>query len=116
MNKSGFPDASAVQLAGIQTLMTASKLFDIELAVQEMLINDMSYAGIVVSLPEDHWVSEITYWEQIVWASLQAMVSDYAIGYGAQEPGIAEAVGKNLTSGERQLCAAQRMVKPGGFM
>lgn len=76
VNKTKFPTASGVQLAGMQTLMTASKVFDIELAVREMLINDLSYAGVVVSLPDDLWISEITHWERIVWASLQAMVSD----------------------------------------
>jgi hypothetical protein len=81
-----------------------------------MRINDLSYAGTVVLLPDDHWVAEITYWEQVVWASLQAMVTDYAMDYGVQEPGIAEAVWKNLTFGEKQLCSAQRMVKPGGFV
>ncbi|KAF1974301.1 hypothetical protein BU23DRAFT_113994 [Bimuria novae-zelandiae CBS 107.79] len=44
------------------------------------------------------------------------MVSDYAIGYGAQTPSAQSYVRTDLTPGERQLCGVQRMIKSGGFV
>jgi hypothetical protein len=72
--------------------------------------------GQFLSLPDDQWVQEIVSWEKYIWASLQTMVSDYAIGFGAQAPSAQSYVRTNLTQGERQLCGVQRMVKSGGFM
>ncbi|KAL5373021.1 hypothetical protein DPSP01_013035 [Paraphaeosphaeria sporulosa] len=46
----------------MQTLMTASKAFDIELPIKEMPFNDLNHAGTVVSFPENHWVSG---WEEL---------------------------------------------------
>ncbi|KAJ4291860.1 hypothetical protein N0V90_009756 [Kalmusia sp. IMI 367209] len=116
ISQADFPHASGVQIAGVQTLVTASQIFDVQLASAKLRASDLNYGGMIPSLPDDQWVQEITYWEQIVWASLQAIVSDYAVGYGVQEPSIEPYVKRNLTSGEEELCRAQRRVKPGGFM
>ena len=59
-------------------------------------------------------MQEVLAWEKYIWASLQIMLSDYAVGYVNIDPTI-QATRKNLTTGEQQLCGAQRMMKSGGF-
>lgn len=113
-----YPGASDVQLAALQLLVTSSLLFDISDAAQDVLqAKEMAGGtGYIPSLPEDQWEKEIKGWEAFVWAALQTAITDYAIGPAVREPSIADLVKKNLTSGEKQLCGAQKMKKSGGFV
>ena len=72
--------------------------------------------GFITSLPNDQWMREVLEWEKYIWASLQTVVSDYAIGYTALDPSTQDSIRKNLTVGEKQLCQVQRMKRSGGFM
>lgn len=72
--------------------------------------------GFITSLPNDQWMKEVLEWEKYIWASIQTVVSDYAIGYTALDPSTHDSIRTNLTNGEQQLCRAQKMKRSGGFM
>ncbi|KAJ4305538.1 hypothetical protein N0V90_001069 [Kalmusia sp. IMI 367209] len=114
-----FPGASDIQLAAVQLLVTSSFQYDTATAAAVVFqAQDLAErsGGQILELPDDQWIQEILGWEKYIWASMQTMVSDYAIGYGAQTPLVQSYVRTNLTQGERQLCGVQRMVKSGGFV
>lgn len=73
-------------------------------------------SGVITSLPDDQWIKEVVAWEKYVWAALKITVADYAIGYTSQEPSSQASTKNESTSGEKQLCQAQRMRKSGGFV
>jgi hypothetical protein len=119
VNTEKFPEASDVQRAGVQLLVTSSYLYSVVLAPRVVFqARDMAVQseGRVTSLPDDQWMREILGWEKYIWASLQTVVSDYAIGYGALTASVQPYVRTQLTPGERELCGLQKMVKPGGFV
>jgi hypothetical protein len=67
-------------------------------------------------LPDDHWAQEVMGWENYLWATYQAFVTDYGVGYAARDPSVREIMKQNLTAGEKRLCGVQKMRKSGGFM
>lgn len=67
-------------------------------------------------LPDDQWMREVVAWEKFVWASLQTVTSDYAVGHATRDPSVLDHIRNETTLGERQLCGIQRMRKSGGFM
>lgn len=109
-------DASPVQLAAVQTIALASTFMGLQMAMLAKFEDRELNYGTITSLPDDHWTREITYWDQIMWASLQIAVSDYAVGWGVQEPIFEPYVKKDLTSGYKELCQTQRRLKTGGFV
>lgn len=99
--------------------MTSDSQYDTGAAANAALqAQDLAGAAAskILSLPDDQWIQEILGWEKYIWASLQTMVSDYAIGYGAQAPAAQKYVRTVLTPGERELRGVQRMIKSGGFV
>ncbi|KAF2651759.1 hypothetical protein K491DRAFT_681917 [Lophiostoma macrostomum CBS 122681] len=119
VSNADFPGASDLQIAAIQLLVSSALPYDSASAADTVFeAGDIAAqsAGRLQPLPDDQWIREIVGWERYFWASVQTVVSDYAIGYGALVPSIQSYVRTNLTAGERQLCSMQRMVKPGGFV
>lgn len=114
-----FPGASDIQIAALQLIATSSARFDTASAADAILkVQDLagSSGSQILSLPDDQWIQEITRWEKYIWASVQTVVSDYAVGYGARAPSAQSYVRTILSPGERELCGAQRMMKSGGFV
>ena len=114
-----YPGASEIQLAALQLLITSS--FELDLGDASSSVFEAQNlaergAGRIISLPDDQWVREVVGWERYIWAAMQTMITDYAIGFVNHVPSVASYVRSNLTVGEKQLCGAQRMVKPGGFV
>ncbi|KAF2111917.1 hypothetical protein BDV96DRAFT_499062 [Lophiotrema nucula] len=114
-----FPEASDVQLAGMELILAGSSLYHFSNAASKPLkANAMVQGsrGVAIGLPADQWVAEVLGWERYVWAALQTFLSDYAIGYDSQYPGLQASVNMNLTKGQKELCNSQRMMKPGGLV
>ena len=99
-------------------LITSSLLFDISDAGLDILkAKDLAAgSGFIDSLPDDQWIQEVAGWESFVWAALQTAVSDYAIGPEVREPTARAYMKNETTTGEKQLCQAQRLRKSGGFV
>ena len=119
VNPERFPDASDVQIAGIELLVAASNLYHVYNAASKPLKANalvQGNRGMVIALPDDQWVTEALGWERYVWAALQTFVSDYAVGYGAQYPGLQASINTTLAKGQKELCNSQRMMKPGGLV
>ena len=128
--------ASDIQVAGLQILTQFSFLWDFTISLLsgfEVDTKVFDSTGGIVSLPDDQWVREIVRLEGMIWAALQTLTSDYAIGFSVQAPALEEFVRRNLTEGktldkvndsilltifqgEKQLCRVQRMRKPGGMV
>jgi hypothetical protein len=117
--RKSYPGASEIQLAALQLLITSSFELDVGDASSSVFeAQDLAErgAGRVISLPDDQWIREVVGWEKYIWAAMQTMITDYAIGFGNQVLSVTSYIRSNLTVGEKQLCGAQRMVKPGGFV
>ncbi|KAF2120277.1 hypothetical protein BDV96DRAFT_642118 [Lophiotrema nucula] len=113
--------ASEVQVAGLQLLTRISILYDITAGLSnadglEVDTKVFDTVGSIASLPDDQWVREIVRLEGLIWAALQTLTSDYAIGVGVQTPAVKDFLRKNLIDGEKQLCGVQRMRKAGAIV
>jgi hypothetical protein len=111
-----FPEATPIQKVSLQLLVVGSLLFDASDASGTLQAGRLLQDGYIDRLSDDQWVQEVVGWEKFVWASLQSVVSDYAIGFAAREPSVEKYIKTDLTLGERQLCQSQRLRKSGGFM
>lgn len=113
-----YPEASAVQLAAMELLITTSLLYDVSDAAIDMLkASDIAVgSGWLYSLPSDQWVQELAGWESFAWAALQTAIPDYAIGHSVREPTSAAYVRNETTNGEKALCRAQRAPVSGRFV
>jgi hypothetical protein len=114
-----FAGASEAQIAALRLLVTSNLLFDASDAFEQHGTEAsrlLGAANFMAALPDDQWIREVVASEKFVWASMQTLVSDYAIGHAVRDPLVIESLKKNITKGERQLCGAQRMRKSGGFM
>jgi hypothetical protein len=72
--------------------------------------------GIVASLPDDQWLRELEGWESHVWAGLQQLMADYAIGAAARVPAMAGSTRSEMSEAEKTLCRSMRMRMSGGFV
>lgn len=111
-----FPDATSIQKAILQLLVTSVRIFSVSAArtlKAEYLIGTQNT---IQSLPNDHWAREARGWVEMVWADLQFAISDYAIGPKARNSDADEYVKKPRTAGEKQLCQLQKMRRSGGFV
>lgn len=68
------------------------------------------------TLPNDQWIIEAKRLMAFDLAYMQVLFPDYAIGPEVRASQIREGVDRPVTEGERQLCAAQKMRKAGGFV
>jgi len=71
--------------------------------------------GIRQGLPDDQWKIEAREQESRVWAVLQILLADYAIGAQATEPNAHGYVDPPSSAAEKGLCHSVRMKKSGGF-
>ncbi|KAJ4360713.1 uncharacterized protein N0V89_001280 [Didymosphaeria variabile] len=69
----------------------------------------------IATVSDDQWKIEAISQDSKVWAVLQILLADYAIGAQATEPHAYEYVDKPATAAEQSLCHAMRMKKSGGF-
>jgi hypothetical protein len=118
-----FPDANELQLAVLKLLVTSSYLFDRAKGFPTQ-VNDYIDAGDaqlkpnefddvkIAGIPDDQWRRDLTRAEQVIWASLQAYIADYAIGPTLLEGKAADLIPPS-TDGEKQLCGVQRVKKSG---
>jgi hypothetical protein len=111
-----FPNASSLQLAVFNLLISSSMLFDIQAANTMLADKLIRIGGFIPSLPDDQWVKEIVGWESTTWAALQIAVEKYATGAKSIDPSADDYVKAPETDGEKALCAMQRMRKSGGFV
>lgn len=109
--------ASPVQVAALQLMIEANRVTFIgqasDLRASRLMLRD----GVVTSqVPSDQWINEVEGLDSVIWASLQTLVADYAIGPGVRTAELEEYVVKPTSPGDKQLCGAQKMRKPGGFV
>lgn len=71
--------------------------------------------GIIATLPDDQWISELQGWESITWATHQTVIADFAIGPTLRDPLAISYVLPPTNEAERSLCGMQKMRKSGGF-
>jgi hypothetical protein len=68
-------------------------------------------------IPNVQWISEMKRWMSFSLATLQTRISEVAVGPSARHPATADDYDMPpKTHGARQLCARQKMRKPGGFV
>ncbi|CAO2652324.1 Nn.00g006070.m01.CDS01 [Neocucurbitaria sp. VM-36] len=119
-NSTNFPNASELQIAGLQLILDASSSYTTYGAALKGLNATSKFASnngfVTDDFPTDQWVTEVVGWEKYIWATFQAYISDYAVGFSARVPALKEYIQTNLTQGEKELCKVQRMVKPSGVM
>lgn len=68
-----FPEASDIQLAALQLLVTSSGRYDTAAAAGTLSkVQDLAdiSGGQILSLPNDQWVQEVIAWEKYIWASM----------------------------------------------
>jgi hypothetical protein len=110
-----FPKASEVQLAVIKLMLAATTLANFsELPVRSNATETLS-GGKSQGLPGDQWIFEVLHMSSFVWSALQTITSDYAVGPAVRALDTEEAVDEPTTSGQKDLCRAQKMRKSGGF-
>ncbi|KAH8707661.1 hypothetical protein GQ44DRAFT_662719 [Phaeosphaeriaceae sp. PMI808] len=119
-NSTNFPEASDVQIAGLSLILGASFKYSNWNAPSKGLNATSKFSSsngyVTEEFPKDQWVSEVVGWEKYIWATFQAYISDYAVGYNTRVPALKGFLKTNLTKGEKELCAMQRMLKPSGVM
>lgn len=67
-------------------------------------------------IPSDQWIIEARAAESLVWASMQVMIADYAIGPGVRHPALVNATQTPETTGDKALCNSIKVRKAGGFV
>jgi hypothetical protein len=116
LDEEDWKGASPVQIAALKLLIEANRVMPIS-GVGEVRTSKATGDGIVTShITPDQWVKEVEGLDSFVWASLQALVTDYAIGPGVRNAELAEFVLKPENLGDKQLCETQKMRKAGGFV
>ncbi|KAF2009108.1 hypothetical protein BU24DRAFT_402484 [Aaosphaeria arxii CBS 175.79] len=113
-----FPQASAVQLSALDLLVSASYLTPISNSAILNATTRLSPGGHEMHsrLPDDQWTIEVKGWMSYVFASIQVIVTDYAIGAIVRDPQAQEYHLQPRTQGEKALCGLVMMRKDGGFL
>jgi hypothetical protein len=116
LDEEDWKGASPVQIAALKLLIEANRVMPIS-GVNEVRTSKATGDGIVTSqITPDQWVKEVEGLDSFVWASLQALIADYAIGPGVRTAELAEYVLEPKSPGDKQLCGMQKMRKAGGFV
>lgn len=69
-----------------------------------------------LEIPPDQWIIEAQAMESVVWASMQIMIADHAIGPGVRIPALINATETPGTDGDKALCNSIKVRKAGGFV
>jgi hypothetical protein len=109
-----FPEASSVQKLTLQLLGHASWSMDFG-NLGTLNASTTLNRGLRMGLPDDQWKIEAMEQESRVWAVVQILLADYAIGAQVTEPNAHGYVNPPSTAAEKQLCHSMRMKKSGGF-
>ncbi|KAF2829434.1 hypothetical protein CC86DRAFT_454045 [Ophiobolus disseminans] len=109
-----FPEASSTQKLLLQLIGHASWGMDFGNLGTLNAASTLN-RGIRQGLPDDQWKIEAREQESRVWAVLQILLADYAIGAQVTEPNAHGYVNPLSTAAEKGLCHAMRMKKSGGF-
>jgi hypothetical protein len=101
----------------IQTLLTASSIYDITSAIFVSATKKMMITvGQAKGLPDTQWIEELVNWESYAYAGLQVFVVDRALGPQSRLSSPTDSVMPANTTAGRKLCGMQRMHKAGGFV
>jgi hypothetical protein len=108
--------ASSVQFSVLQLLVQSLKIYGL-VQTDRILAQNLVQKGIVTDqIPQDQWITEARTMESSVWAALQVSLADYAVGLRIRSAELADYVVNPVTSGDKELCNAQKMRKAGGFV
>ncbi|KAF2261148.1 hypothetical protein CC78DRAFT_570714 [Lojkania enalia] len=112
-----FPTASDIQLAVMRLLRWLSAFNDISNGLILKLIdaNDIVSTPNRREIPSDQWINEITFWQSYVYAGLQTMLADVAVGPIRRDADADQYTDPPITPGEKMLCKSMKMRKSGGF-
>lgn len=113
----GFPKATSMQRALLHLVLSSNYVRDLVhvrtlMAKSQVRLDDFR----IISLPNDQWKREVLGWEREVWASLQILISNYAIGPSVIASLTNDQWVRPQTEGEKALCGAQKMKKSGEFV
>lgn len=109
--------ASPLQMAILQHVITSSFLFDLSNSDSALASALVRTGGLIrEGVPDDQWINEVEGWESQVWAGLQILIPDYAIGAKARDPQADYYVIYPNSTAEKALCGMQKMPKAGGFV
>jgi hypothetical protein len=115
-----FPEANSMQRAVLRVVIGASWEAHMNSVTtckaSERLIDNEPE---ILSLPDNFWKEEVLGWEQVSWAGVQFVISQYASGAkGSDAPGQSEDKWwiEPKTEGEKKLCSLQKMRRSGGFV
>jgi hypothetical protein len=104
-------------MAVLQHIITSSFLFDLSNSDSILASALIRTSGVIQDgLPDDQWINEVVGWESQVWAGLQILIPDYAIGAKARDPLADFYVMYPKTDAEKALCGMQKMPKASGFV
>jgi hypothetical protein len=105
-----------MQFSVLRLLVQSSMIVGL-VQTDRLLAQNLVQKGIVTAqVPENQWITEARAMESSVWAALQVSLVDYAIGPRVRSIELADYVVDPITSGDQQLCGAQKMRKAGGFV
>lgn len=112
--QTAFADVSNIQKLILQLLGHSSTFMDFS-NIRTLNTTYTINRGQRSNLPDDQWKVEAIFQDSKVWAILQILLADYAIGAQATEPHAYEYVNKPVTEAEKSVCHSMRMKKSGGF-
>jgi hypothetical protein len=92
-----------------------SLIYELLLIQQKNISHLKSTAGVVPAISNEQWINELHRYESIVFAGIQYVISDYAVGPKSKDPQADSYTRLPMTAGEKQLCGMQKMTRSGGF-
>jgi hypothetical protein len=108
-----FPDPDKVQDLILRKLIDASLQYGISSAVnlniETLQITGGTLKGFYVNPGKDSWIEEAQEWEKQVWAALQVLISDVAIGVIDRPVFIGDNKYRAIPDEVKTLCGAQKM-------
>ncbi|KAF2110744.1 hypothetical protein BDV96DRAFT_650847 [Lophiotrema nucula] len=111
-----FPRANGLQLSMLRLLYTTANHFN-HASIDRFKASELIHGGgLIDSLPEDQWITELTSWESQIWAAHQIAMADYAAGPTSRVPSAAVTTRNSSTAGDKELCGMQKMRKTGDFI
>ncbi|KAF2736926.1 hypothetical protein EJ04DRAFT_488916 [Polyplosphaeria fusca] len=110
-----FPSASDIQSAALDVLFASSSMMDISNPLSLNISSMKSTTGVIPPIPDDQWVNELHRYESIVFAGIQYVTSNYAIGPKSKDPMADSYTRPPATEGQKALCGMQKMKRSGGF-
>lgn len=112
-----WPEANDVQHLSLSLVKDAFSLVNNAWGPKARLtlVGEEMSKGMVTALPDNQWEKEVFAWETYVWAGLQILLSDYAVGPKSRDPAAGNYTDSPSTAAEKQMCGAIVMKKSGGF-